>query len=202
MDFLDVATRRDVDAATPPQLVHLIGELAPIAREADGVQGREWIHDRDEIGRAERPEDDTRQIVTRTNGTSKLTDVIVVPEYEEHSHIVFGGFDRGMLGAADRQQLFIRDLSGRLDQLEGGDRLELLVVAHLEIVGGERRHGVAAAVDDGHVDANDVRARELRRRVRLLPRLLPAGSWPRRDRQDRGRDCGRGRASEAAPMER
>ena len=38
VDLLDAATRRDVDAPTPPQLVHLIGELAPIAREADGVE--------------------------------------------------------------------------------------------------------------------------------------------------------------------
>ena len=57
-----------------------------------------------------------------------------------------------------------------------------------EIVGGQRRHRLAVAIDDRHVDANQVRLGAERRRLRRLRRL-------RRDAGDRERTSGRRRTS-------
>ena len=173
---LDTAARRIVDASPADELADLLGQVPPVAREADGLDRQQRIHDRDQIGRAERVEDDAREILARAKRADERADVVLVPENQEDAHVVTRRFRRRVSRVADLQRHVVVGRSpGRFDQLEGRDLLRQAVVPHLEVGRRQRGDGIPAAIDDRDVDANEIRAgAEGWRPRRLGLGILPA----------------------------
>ena len=118
--LLDDAARGDVHAAPPAELVDLIRQRRAVARKAQRVDGGQRIHERDEIGRAERVPHEVGERRAPVDRRRQLADVVFVPEDEEDAHVVARDLDGGMLGRPDLERRVVarRDGPGRFDQLE------------------------------------------------------------------------------------
>ena len=93
----------------------------------------------------------------------------LVPENQEDADVVPRGFRRGVLGRADRKGEVVGRLARRLDELQRRHLLRDAVLFDQEVFGLERRHRVAAVIEHGDVDANDVGAGAERRELWLMP---------------------------------
>ena len=156
MPLLHRAPRRDVDAAAALQLVHVIGELAAITREADRIERRERIHEGDEIGGAKRTEHEARELLPRPQGRNELSDVILVPEQQEDTHIVSRGFGGGVFPGSNGKREIVGRLSVDFEELERGDGLRNSILLHFEVFGREVLDRLTVSIRDVHVDANEI----------------------------------------------
>ena len=133
-------------------------------------------------------EDDAREILARAQRADERVDVVLVPEDQEHAHVVARRLDRGVSRVPDLQRhVVVGRLPRRLDELEGGDLLELAVVAHLEIGGRQGGHRTPAAIEDRDVHAHEIGAGPEGRRL-LGRRILQARAQRDRERGDKSRD--------------
>ena len=158
LSLLGNTARWQVDPAAALQRVHPIGQRPPIPRELDRTGGRERIHDGHEIGRTERGQHGPSQRGPAGDGAFELADVVLVPEHQEHPHVVTRGFRGGVLLAPYRQGTIVGWFTGVRQERERRDRPNHVVLTHLEVVGRERSDRTAAAIDDGGIDTNDVRS--------------------------------------------
>src|SRR5437667_112695 len=81
--------------------------------------------------------------LARANRAGEPADVILVPEQQEHAHLVTRRFRGGVLRRSDLERrvvVFSLAAVGR-DELEGLDRLRDAVLGHLEVGGAQRRDG-------------------------------------------------------------
>ena len=175
------AARRHVDAEPSFEFGDLLAQLAAIACQPERVDREQRVHQRDEVGRAERLRDERGQRAAPLDRFREPADVVLVPENHEHADLVPRRFGGGVLGRSDRQRGLVARGRAAVSrhQLERADRLRRAVFLDREIVGVERRQRLAVAIDDGDVDADQVRFRAERRRLGRLGRL--------------GRDAGGGR---------
>ena len=74
------------------------------------------------IGRAERFEDDAREVRAPAQLADERVDVVSFPEDEEDAHVVARRLGRGMSRVPDLQRhVVVGRLPGRFDELERGD---------------------------------------------------------------------------------
>jgi hypothetical protein len=165
--------------------VDLVGERPAIAAEAHCVDRRQLIHEGHEVGRAKRVEHEAGQLIAGADGAAELVDVILVPENQEHPHIVSRRFDGCVLRRSNRQRQIVGRLTAGVDQLEGADRLDFAVLAQLEVFGAQRADRASVPAHHAHVDANQIGAgSEWSGRPLLITGLLPVHV----DRDNRDRD--------------
>ena len=189
-DFLDVAGRElsffehrsgghvNITATLEPG--GSIGKLTAIAAEHDRIGRRQRIHDADQIRRTERGQEKTCELATHVERALELADVILVPEHQEQTHVVFRGFQRGVLPRSDRQRFVVirRWRAVDFDQLERLDRLLDPVFLNLEVVFRQIGDRLAALVEHRRIDTNELGASSEDRRLLLvdLARRLLRGS--------------------------
>jgi hypothetical protein len=163
--------------------VYLLGELAPVAREGDGVGRRELVHDRHQVRRPECELHEVAQRRARADRRRHLADVVLVPENDEDADVIAGRFRGGVILRPDRQRrVVVRRRARGFDQLDRVDRLLDAVFANLEVVPRQIGNRLTLAVEHGHVHADLARAAAEHGRLPASRR----GLLPRR-----GLRCGR-----------
>ncbi len=134
MPLFHHAARWHVHTAPTFQVSDLFGEFATIAGEGDGIERGQGIHERDEIRRTERLEDKASELFARANRGHELTDVVLVPENQEHSDVVACGLRRRVIARSNGKRQIVGRLTCRFEQLERGDWLLNAVLEDLEII--------------------------------------------------------------------
>lgn len=156
--LLGAVARRHVDAAPTLQLPRLLGKLAPVAREFDRIERRHRLHEGHEVGWPERRQHEVRQRLARSQRARHLVDVVLVPEDQEHPHVVALRLLARVAARSDRQRrpVHLRRLAARLDQLERRDRLRHVVLLDDEVLHRQIGDQASAAIEHRDVDAHDL----------------------------------------------
>ena len=191
LGVLDGAACRHEHVLAALQLPHVERKARPVAREPNRVHRGQRIHQRHQVGRAERGRDETRQRFPPAQGALELIDAVLVPEDQENAHVVARRLGRRVIGRSNRQrQIVVRARAPRgFDELEGLNRLEDAIFFDVEVRGRQGGNRITVAIEDGHIDTDEVRSRAERRLALLRLLLLLRILCRRRGRVLTGANC-------------
>jgi hypothetical protein len=160
---------------TPPlELLDALEQLLLVARVAKAVQGRERIHQHDEIGRLELLDEALQRAAQRDGDGRMPVDVIVVQEDRKQPYVVLGGLDKGLAHATNLERFAVIDLpvSVEPDELHRLHGLRDVVLGDHEVGGLQIQDGLVVSAGHPDVDANQLRPGPEDRLLGLTCRLL------------------------------
>jgi hypothetical protein len=171
-----------------------------IARERQRRHRRQRIHDGQQVVGPDVLADEPDQRIAHGHGAA-ARDVVIVEQNREDAHVLALGVEELVVARAELAgRQVVAPGAGGVDQLELIDDLRPAVLEHLEIVLRQAGHGIALAIRDDDVDADEIDAGAkdgLRGCLRRCGRVLRGGD----DDGDQGDERG-GRTHPADGPER